>query len=98
MTSRTASLKQAHSSPGTRYLQKNYSANDVLAEGYLTKIGQRWKSHKRRWFVISFLDIRYYENRVRRARILPRGAWKGLINISLVFPGLNFTPIYLLFT
>lgn len=37
----------------------------MLSQGYLTKVGQRWKSHKRRWFVITFYDIRYYENRVR---------------------------------
>lgn len=47
-------------------LVKNYEGeDDLLGEGYLTKIGQRWKSHKRRWFVITFTDIRYYESRVR---------------------------------
>lgn len=65
MDSRTSSLKQSTKTPGIRWLSKNYGPNDVLSEGYLTKIGQRWKSHKRRWFVITFQDIRYYENRVR---------------------------------
>jgi hypothetical protein len=50
---------------GAHYAQMNYRLGDVLGQGYLTKIGQRWKSHKRRWFVITFQDIKYYENRVR---------------------------------
>ena len=60
-----SSAKPTPDTIGINYMQKNFVESDSLGQGYLTKIGQRWKSHKRRWFVVTFQEIKYFENRVR---------------------------------